>query len=71
LYGFVQDQAKDGIRHTRTTLDNRLGELKLSRADLRATLHVALERGHLLELALPEGERRDARKNFLSPAVQP
>ena len=71
LHGFIRDQAAAGIRHTGTTLEDRLAELGMTRAELRAALHVALERRHLTETEAPEGERRGRRKTYLAAGITP
>jgi hypothetical protein len=71
LWRFVRDQAAQGIRHTGRTLEDRRTDLGMTRDAIRAALHVALERRHLLELELPAGERRGGRQNHLSIGTMP
>jgi regulatory protein RepA len=71
LYGFIEAEESAGVRHTPNSLDSRLRDLGLSRMELRATLHVARERRHLLEQDLPKEEQRGARKAYLAPGVRP
>jgi regulatory protein RepA len=71
LWQFVRDQAAQGIRHTGRTLEDRRTDLGMTRNTLRAVLHVALERRHLIELELPAGERRGGRQNHLSIGAMP
>lgn len=71
LHAFIQDQAGNGIRHTRTSLDDRLRELGMTRSDMRSALHVAIERGHVVERDLPEGERIGAKKTYLAAGLTP
>lgn len=71
LWQFVGSEGQRHIRHTRRTLEDRKAELGLSREDLRALLHVALERRHVTELELTNDERRGQRKTYLAQGVQP
>ncbi|HZO22280.1 MAG TPA: AAA family ATPase [Steroidobacteraceae bacterium] len=71
LYEFIESEEAAGIRHTANTLDNRLGELQLARQSMRAALHVALERQHLLEQPLPVEEQRGRRKTYLAKGLRP
>ena len=63
---YIGHQGRDGIRHSRSTLEDVLEPLQLSRSELRATLHVAIERGYLVERELPKAEQRGARKTYLT-----
>jgi len=71
LYGFIETEQTNGIRHTANTLDSRLKEIGLSRLEVRATLHVALERKHLLEQELPKAEQSGRRKSYLARGLRP
>lgn len=71
LWSFIGTEGKRQIRHTRRSLEDRRGELALSRDDLRALVHVAIERRHLIELELTDNERRGQRKTYLAQGVQP
>jgi regulatory protein RepA len=71
LYAFIETEETNGIRHTANSLDSRLKEIALSRQELRATLHVAIERKHLLEQALPKGEQSGRRKTYLARGLGP
>jgi hypothetical protein len=71
LYEFIETEAGNGVTHTMTTLDSRLAELNLTRHSMRAALHVALERGHLLEQALPKEQQRGRRKTYLARGLRP
>lgn len=70
LRDFVAAELDRGIRHSRNTLEgarDRL-EFKPPRAEVRELIHEAVERGHLVELERPAGERRRGPSTFLQPA---
>lgn len=71
LYEFLEGEDANGIRHTANTLDNRLADLRLTRQTMRATLHVALERKHLVEQPLPKHEQAGRRKTYLARGLRP
>ena len=71
LYDFIEGEWANGISHTARSLDNRLQEIGLSRQQLRATLHVALERGHLIDQPLPKDQQRGQRKTYLARGIKP
>jgi len=71
LYGFLQAEAANGIRHSRSSLEDRLKELQCSRQEVRATVHVAIERKHLEEKPLPKDQQHGRRKSYLALAARP
>lgn len=71
LHAFLSAQAESGVRHFRSSLDERLRDLGMTRHEMRAALHVAIERGHVVERELPEGERIGARKTYVAAGVAP
>ena len=66
LYAFIESEEGNGVRHNPASLDNRITEIGLSRQELRATVHVAIERKVLLEQALPKAEQQGRRKTYLA-----
>jgi RecA-family ATPase len=71
LYEFLEAEETAGIQHTPNTLDNRLADLKLTRHNMRATLHVALQRKHLVEQPLPKEQQQGRRKTYLARGLRP
>ncbi len=71
LYAFIETEEVTSVRHTVNSLDSRLKEIGLTRQELRATLHVALERKHLLEQELPKAEQHARRKSYLARGLRP
>ena len=71
LHEFLSQEGAAGVKHTRSSLDDRLRDLGMTRSEMRAALHTALERGHLVEREIPQGERIGARKTYLAAGVSP
>jgi hypothetical protein len=71
LYEFVETDNGRGIDHTRRTLEDRAKDIGLTREQLRATVHAALELGHLLEQPLPKDKQRGRRQNYLARGLRP
>lgn len=71
LYRFIEAEEGKSIRHTPSSLDSRVSEIGLSRLDVRAALHVALQHKHLLEQELPKAEQRGRRKSYLARGLRP
>jgi len=71
LYDFLTAQSEAGIRHTSNSLDDRITDVGMTRSELRACLHVARERLHVVECDLPPSERKGARKTYLAPGTRP
>lgn len=71
LWHFVGEEGKRHVRHTRRSLEDRRGDLGLTRDELRGLVHVGLERRHLVELALEDDERRGQRKTYLAQGTRP
>ena len=71
LWTFLGAEGQRHVRHTRRSLEDRRSALGLSRDDLRALLHVALERRHVVELELATSERRGQRKSYLAQGSRP
>lgn len=71
LYAFIESETNAGIRHTANSLDSRLMDLGVTRQEMRAALHVSIERKHLVEQSLPKDEQRGRRKTFLALGLRP
>ena len=71
LCDFLSAEDSAGVHHTANTLDARLGDLKMTRNAMRAALHVAIERKHLLEQPLPKDQQQGRRKTYLALGLRP
>ena len=71
LHDFLSREGGLGVKHTRSSLDDRLSDLGMTRSEMRAALHTAIERGHVVELEIPRAERIGARKTYLAAGVVP
>lgn len=73
LCEFVRRAAESGVRHTSRSLEAAFepGDCIKSRKDLRKLLHVALERGHLVERELPQTERKGGKTYYLTVGSTP
>jgi hypothetical protein len=71
LIAFLQAELDRGVKHTARTLDDCAPESGMSRTQLRATLHLAVELGHVLDANLPPEECQGRRRTYLVPAQSP
>lgn len=69
LRGFLTSELSHGIRHTKTTLESSLDATGLSRARLRRALVVAEEKRLLVEIPLPDADRKGGRTHYLRPTT--
>ena len=71
LYEFIESEERNGICHHTTSLENLLPQLGLSRQQLRAAVHVALERKHLIDQELPKDKQHGRRKTYFARGSRP
>lgn len=73
LCGLVHTASTDGVRHTSRSLEDAFEPSTAlpNRKELRRLLHVALQRGHLVETPLPDGDRRGRRTHYLELGNRP
>jgi hypothetical protein len=65
VVAFVRAQARDAVRHTPRSLRDRAPQLRLTKRQIEAAVEHGLMNGALVERALPDDEKRGARKTFL------
>lgn len=65
---FLVAEVKQGHRHTKTSLETALPDLK--RADVRTAIEQLMARGRIIEQDLPPEERHGRRKTYLSVSAE-
>jgi regulatory protein RepA len=69
LRAFLEGQLKEGVRHTRTSLEPCAKQLGMARDEMRRTVHAALERKAIICRELPKEERQGSRTEYLTPGA--
>jgi hypothetical protein len=69
LYGYLKSKLDDGIHHSRSSLEESCSTIGLSKRRIRELVNESLQTGELVEIELPQDQKRGKLKAYLAPGA--